>query len=156
MNNRVVQQKRLQKELEMVTDNKITGMTVVPVAENLCEWIACIKGPDDTPYSEGNFEIYIEFPDNYPFEPPKVVFNTRIFHPNISPDGKICVDILKDKWVPSLTILKVLLSILSLLSSPNPKDPLVPEVANLYINNPTKFEAIARKYTKEYAIPIEK
>jgi len=139
----------------MVANNKIAGTTAFPISEDLREWKACIKGPDDTPYSEGNFELSIVFPDNYPFDPPKITFNTRIFHPNISPDGKICVDILKDNWAPSLTILKVILSILSLLSSPNPNDPLVPEIAKIFIKSRSEFDAIARKFTKQFAIPLE-
>jgi len=151
-----IQQKRLQKELEMLSDNKIAGTVVFPASENLREWIALIKGPDETPYSEGTFEINISVPDNYPYYPPTLTFNTRIFHPNISADGKICVDILRNKWAPSLTIPKVLMSILSLLSSPNPDDPLVPEIARMFTENRKEFDDIARKYTKQFAIRADK
>lgn len=151
-----IQQKRLQRELEMVANNKIAGTIAFPVSEDLREWTACIRGPEDTPYSEGNFELSILFSESYPFDPPKITFNTRIFHPNISPDGKICVDILKDNWTPSLTILKVILSILSLLSSPNEKDPLVPEVAKIFIRDRNEFDRLARECTKRFAIPLDK
>jgi ubiquitin-conjugating enzyme E2 N len=64
--------------------------------------------------------------------PPKVVFNTKIYHPNIDNLGRICLDILKDKWSPALQIRAVLLSIQALLSSPNPDDPLNNEAATLW------------------------
>lgn len=66
---------------------------------------------------------------------PKVVFNTKIYHPNIDNLGRICLDILKDKWSPALQIRSVLLSIQALLSSPNPDDPLNNEAAENWKTN---------------------
>lgn len=66
---------------------------------------------------------------------PKVVFNTKIYHPNIDILGRICLDILKDKWSPALQIRSVLLSIQALLSSPNPEDPLNNEAAEHWKTN---------------------
>lgn len=64
--------------------------------------------------------------------PPKVRFLTKMFHPNIDKVGRICLDILKDKWSPALQIRTVLLSIQALLSAPNPDDPLANDVAELW------------------------
>ena len=63
--------------------------------------------------------------------PPKVRFLTKIYHPNIDKLGRICLDILKDKWSPALQIRTVLLSIQALLSAPNPDDPLDNGVAEM-------------------------
>ncbi|KAL4977259.1 ubiquitin-conjugating enzyme/RWD-like protein [Aspergillus desertorum] len=60
----------------------------------------------DSPYSGGVFFLTIHFPTDYPFKPPKVNFNTRIYHPNINSNGSICLDILRDQWSPALTISK--------------------------------------------------
>jgi ubiquitin-protein ligase len=60
----------------------------------------------DSPYSGGVFFLTIHFPTDYPFKPPKVSFNTRIYHPNINSNGSICLDILRDQWSPALTISK--------------------------------------------------
>merc|ERR1711885_85713 len=102
-------------------------------------------GPDDSPYVGGIFFLNIHFPTDYPFKPPKINFTTRIYHPNINSNGAICLDILKDQWSPALTISKVLLSICSLLTDPNPDDPLVPEIAHIYKTD---------KYVQEAHIPL--
>ena len=108
-------------------------------------------GPDDSPYTGGVFFLNIHFPPDYPFKPPKVTFTTKIYHPNINSNDSICLDILKDPWSPALTISKVLLSISSLLTDPNPDDPLVPEIANLYKNDMAKYVEVAKEWTSKYA-----
>jgi ubiquitin-protein ligase len=89
-------------------------------------------GPEESPYAGGIFFLDITFPVEYPFKSPKVIFRTRIYHCNINSNGSICLDILKDKWSPALTISKVLLSICSLLTDANPDDPLVADIAKQY------------------------
>lgn len=84
------------------------------------QWVSTIAGPKASPYEGGVFYLDIRFPQDYPFRPPKVTFSTRIYHCNINSQGGICLDILKDNWSPALSISKVLLSISSLLTDPNP------------------------------------
>lgn len=146
--------RRISKELEMLRKNPSMNVTAGPVDDDLTKWQATIFGPSDSPYAAGVFYLNIEFPQTYPFKPPKVWFRTKIYHPNINPhSGAICLDILKEGggWVPSLTIEKVLLSICSLFTDANPDDPLVPDVARQYISNKEEFDRTAQEWTRRYA-----
>ena len=114
-------------------------------------WNATIIGPEDSPYSNGIFKLKIYFPEEYPFKAPKIIFTTKIYHPNINSNGNICLDILQNQWSPALTISKVLLSICSLLTDPNPDDPLEPDIANLYKSNLDDFNNTAKEWTTNFA-----
>ncbi|KAL2490291.1 Ubiquitin-conjugating enzyme E2 28 [Abeliophyllum distichum] len=144
--------KRILKELKDLQKDPPTSCSAGPVGEDMFHWQATIMGPQDSPYTGGVFLITIHFPPDYPFKPPKVAFRTKVFHPNINSNGSICLDILKEQWSPALTISKVLLSICSLLTDPNPDDPLVPEIAHMYKTDRAKYEQTARSWTQKYAM----
>ncbi|XP_052877251.1 ubiquitin-conjugating enzyme E2 10-like isoform X1 [Gossypium arboreum] len=149
--------KRILKELKELqrdppascsAQNRIAAnLHCCPVGENMFHWQATIIGPNDSPYAGGVFLVTIHFPPDYPFKPPKIAFRAKVFHPNINTNGNICLDILKEQWSPALTISKVLLSICSLLTDPNPDDPLVPEIARMCKADKFKYESTARSWT---------
>lgn len=145
-------ERRLNKEYKDFQKDPPTNCSAGPDGDNIYKWKAFINGPKDSPYEGGLFELELTFTNKYPFKPPKVVFLTKIYHMNINSSGQICLDILKDNWSPALTITKLLLSICSLLTDPNPDDPLVPEIANLYKRNRTLYMATAREYTQSWAV----
>ena len=144
---------RIKKELKEFTSDPPPGISGGPDdSGDIFRWNATIVGPADSPYAGGLFFLEIIFSQSYPFKPPQIKFKTRIYHPNINQHGSICLDILKQQWSPALTISKVLLSISSLLSDPNPEDPLVPAIAHHYKTNYEEYLVTARSYTLQYAI----
>jgi len=145
--------RRIKKELDEMTSSPPANCSAGPIDDdNLYSWQATIMGPENSPYVDGVFYLKIDFPEDYPFKPPKIYFLTKIYHCNINSSGGICLDILKDQWSPALTISKLLLSICSLMDDPNPDDPLVAEIANLYKVNKYRHDEIATAYTAKYAM----
>ncbi|GBE60276.1 ubiquitin-conjugating enzyme [Babesia ovata] len=143
---------RLQKELQDIQSNPEGSVDAHTVDGDIYTWKGYIKGPIQTPYEGGHFMLAIKIPQDYPYSPPKIHFETKIWHPNISSEtGAICLDILKNEWSPALTIRTALLSIQALLSAPEPDDPQDAEVASMYRRNYGEFERTARLWTTNFA-----
>jgi|TARA_Y100000591_G_scaffold319993_1_gene332764 ubiquitin-conjugating enzyme E2 D/E len=142
---------RISKELKNLIADPPSNCSAGPVGDDIFHWQATLMGPKDSPYENGVFFLDINFPADYPYKAPRVTFSTKIYHPNINSSGGICLDILKDQWSPALTISKVLLSICSLLTDPNPDDPLVPSIAELYNRNKKEYELKAKTFTLQFA-----
>lgn len=143
--------KRILKETERLTKEAPPGISATPHEDNLRYFEVLIAGPQSSPYEGGMFKLELFLPDDYPMAPPKVRFLTKIYHPNIDKLGRICLDILSEKWSPALQIRTVLLSIQALLSSPNPDDPLANDVAKAWKENETLALQTAREWTVRFA-----
>lgn len=144
---------RLKKELRDIENENVEEIDARIKSSNVFEWIGFIKGPADTPYENGHFFLDICIPADYPYNPPKIKFSTKIWHPNISSQtGAICLDVLKHEWSPALTIRTALLSIQALLSDPQPDDPQDAEVAKMYKENYDLFVKTARLWTQTFAV----
>ena len=110
-----------------------------------------LYGPPDTPYEGGKFKLSVSFPDDFPFSPMTIKFVTKVFHPNVSEAGEICVDILKNTWAPSLTLTKVFISLSSLLADPNSSDPLNSKAGTMHSTNKSLFDKTVKEYVTKYA-----
>eukprot|EP00922_Rhytidocystis_sp_ex-Travisia-forbesii_P054168 GHVS01080355.1.p1 GENE.GHVS01080355.1~~GHVS01080355.1.p1 ORF type:complete len:151 (+),score=15.22 GHVS01080355.1:101-553(+) len=143
--------KRIQKETQNLASDAPPGISANPDPDNYRYFKIIMGGPEGTPYEGGLYKLELFLPEGYPMEPPKVRFLTKIYHPNIDKLGRICLDILKDKWSPALQIRTVLLSIQALLSSPEPDDPLDASVADHFKNNKVDAENMARQWNSIYA-----
>lgn len=117
---------RIKKELQILRRDNVQGIEVNQDPDNFRHFLVKIQGPPGTPYEKGIFDAEILLPSDYPMSPPKCLMTTVIYHPNFDQLGRICLDILKDKWTPALQLKSVLLSIQSLMASPNVDDFLDP------------------------------
>merc|ERR1712179_569430 len=128
--------KRLMAEYRQLCKNPSEGIVAGPkVEENFFEWECLIMGPSDTPFEYGIFPASLSFPKDYPMNPPKLKFHTvNLLHPNIYPDGRVCISILHppgadplgyetaaERWSPVQNVEKILISVVSMLAEPNPE-----------------------------------
>ncbi|CAF1564244.1 unnamed protein product [Didymodactylos carnosus] len=142
--------KRITKELKAIEEYSEYCSAAI-VDDDMFHWKAVIMGPNDSPYEGGLFSLDIQFPFDYPFNPPEIKFTTKIYHPNIHTTGAICVDILRSQWDPAWTMGKLLLGICSLLTDANPNDAANARAAQYYREDQQKYDKIARWCTKKYA-----
>ena len=150
--------KRIQKELTEFNKNAEDGFSAGPIDDsNMFEWEASIPGPEDSLYEGGTFDLKINFPSAYPFKPPQLFFQTKIYHPNFTKDRVICchaLDLLFNDWSPEITILKILKEIQFLLKNPKYDRPCGfenEEIAEVYKKDKRLFEKTAREWTEKYA-----
>ena len=145
---------RIKKEYQDLQKEKNSNVQVKLVNNDYRHWKGRIKGPIDTCYQGGIFDVDIIIPNDYPFKPPKMKFDTKIWHPNISSvTGAICLDILKNEWTPALTIRTALISLQALMCEPVPNDPQDAVVAKQYKSDIKLFNQTAEHWVEEYANP---
>jgi len=146
--------KRLMQEYKDLTVNPPEGITAGPTSEdNLFIWEAYIMGPSETEYQNGLFSATLTFPTDYPLNPPKMRFTCDMFHPNVYPNGEVCISILHapgedpnhyessvERWSPVQSVEKILLSVVSMLAEPNIESPANTEAAKLWRDDKKLFK----------------
>ncbi|XP_012077418.1 protein PEROXIN-4 isoform X1 [Jatropha curcas] len=148
---------RLFKEYKEVQREKAADPDIQLVCDdsNIFKWTALIKGPTETPYEGGVFQLAFSVPEQYPLQPPQVRFLTKIFHPNVHfKTGEICLDILKNAWSPAWTLQSVCRAIIALMAHPEPDSPLNCDSGNLLRSGDIRgYQSMARMYTRLAASP---
>lgn len=150
----------LRKQLKDISQNDELGASVgLEDDNNLFVWSVVFEGPTDTLYEGGFFKAILKFPHDYPNNPPEMRFLTKMWHPNIYPDGKVCISILHppgtdemnshetadERWRPILGVEGILLSVMSMLNDPNINSPANIDAAVEYRDN---FETYKKKVKK--------
>ena len=74
---------RLMKEAAEVSKHKDPNFLLMFNENDILSWTVFLQGPEESPYSEGIFEVKISLTSDYPFTPPRMSFKNKIFHPNI-------------------------------------------------------------------------
>lgn len=112
---------------------------------------ALIEGPAGTPYNGGAFRVKLSLSKDFPQQPPKAYFLTKIFHPNVAPNGEICVNTLKRDWQPDLGLKHILLTIKCLLIAPNAESALNEEAGKMLLERYDDYSDRAKLITSIHA-----
>ncbi|EOY18181.1 Ubiquitin carrier protein 7 isoform 1 [Theobroma cacao] len=153
----------LQKQLKDLCKNPVDGFSAGLVDENnVFEWNVTIMGPPDTLYEGGCFNAIMKFPEDYPVNPPTVRFISEMWHPNVFRSGNVCISILhspgddpdgyelaSERWNPLHTVESIVLSIISMLSSPNDESPANVDAAIDWRENVEEFKQKVKRCVKK-------
>ncbi|BEI94811.1 uncharacterized protein CcaverHIS019_0703920 [Cutaneotrichosporon cavernicola] len=147
--------RRVQKEIKACQADKHSQISIQMVEDNPFHLIGSFPGPGDTPYEGGYYEIDIVIPDGYPFEAVKMKFITKVYRESrVKDEGRDLPRHLEGQVV--LTLKSTLISLQSLLCSPEPNDPQDAEVAKHFLSSRESFNATARHWAQTYAQPTAK
>ncbi|KAK9353552.1 ubiquitin-conjugating enzyme/RWD-like protein [Lipomyces doorenjongii] len=154
----------LRRQLREISRNGIPGISAGLVDDNIYQWEVLLIGPDDTLYEGGFFKARLSFPEDYPLQPPKMRFETAMWHPNVYQDGNVCISILHppgedkygyedagERWLPVHSPETILLSVIAMLSSPNPDSPANIDAARELREDYPTFKKRVRKLVRESA-----
>ena len=147
--------RRLLKDLSAISKYEDESIFARPLEDDIFTWVAIITGPQNTPYEGGTFSLILCFDDEYPSHPPEVSFLSEMFHPNIYPNGDLCLDIIKNKWSPSYDVLSILLSVQSLLNDPNNESPANPQAAKMHDTDPEEYTQRVRTTVEGSWVDLE-
>ncbi|KAE8346217.1 hypothetical protein BDV24DRAFT_92565 [Aspergillus arachidicola] len=134
--------------------------------DNIFEWEVMFfisdNDHDDNLYNGGTFQVHLSFPLEYPHKPPKMKFRDPMFHPNISPEGEVHISVLhlrEDEkygyesaagcWSPTQTPESVLLSVKSMLYSPDDRSPVNIEAARRRREDPAGYSKMVRRLVRD-------
>ena len=124
----------------------------VTILEDLNNILVKFYGPKGTPYEDGLWKVRVKLPEQYPFMPPQIQFVNMIYHPNITPFGMVCLDVIRHAWTESYTLTHIFEYFLpQLLTQPNPDDPIYSAAAFLYNNKPEEYKKKVLDWVRKYA-----
>ena len=138
--------KRLLNKFKSLKENESRQeFCVSPYETDIMKWDGIIFGPPSSSYENGIFRLMLQFSNRYPFEPPQVKFLSRMFHPNVSKDGEISMDVLQSNWTPAFTVKSIIENIILMLDHPNFEDMAISniEARDLLLQNIREYKKMA-------------
>ena len=142
--------KRIESEFKEWTKNELDFCEVS--VQDLFNWQVLMRGPEDSPYDKGLFQLSVNFNKQYPHQPPKVRFQTKIYHMNISQKGMICLPLLIDEWDQKNSMIDVFEAIYLLIQEPDPSALVREDVGAMYVSKKDEHDKIAIEWTQQFAM----
>lgn len=143
--------RKILEELKKIINEPHEAIEVFPCQRNIGFWRIILKGPPSSPYKNGTWLLYANFPEDYPVAAPEVRFVTPVKHCNVNPYGKICHSIFTRNWSADTSMKMVLDCVYGLLLYPETDDPLDSSLALQFFNNPTQYENDIQAHVTKHA-----
>ncbi|AFZ81741.1 ubiquitin-conjugating enzyme E2, putative [Theileria equi strain WA] len=159
----IIARELLKRQYIELTKDPCSMFSVGLEDDDIFKWRVCFEGPPETPYEGGIFSVILTFPEDFPNSPPQMLFEQEMWHPNIYPDGKVCISILhppgtdryneqekpEERWRPIFGVESILISVISMLGEPNLESPANVDAGIHLKSNPAdyrkKVQRLARK-----------
>jgi len=129
---------RLQKDITGLSDFGTVATIEFPDQNNFKTFRVFLT-PEEGYWVGAKYQFTLSFPDDYPHKPPKVICNTKIYHPNIDLQGNICINMLREDWKPIFDVNNVIIAVSHLFTDPEADDPLNKDAGNLLRNDKRSF-----------------
>ncbi|KAH8302820.1 hypothetical protein KR044_010931, partial [Drosophila immigrans] len=147
--------KRMQNELKLMMALKDLKQLQLlePEKDNIFKWNALLM-PNTPPFDKGAFKLEVDFPKEYPFRPPRLHINTKIYHPNVNDRGQVCLPILEtEHWIPTSRMDTVFNVLCATINDPQPENPYAIDIASQFTNDRKKFYSTAEAWVARYSDP---
>eukprot|EP00040_Diaphanoeca_grandis_P003881 m.26257 g.26257 ORF g.26257 m.26257 type:complete len:168 (-) comp15333_c0_seq1:231-734(-) len=153
----------LSRQLKDLKKNPVEGFSAgLANEDDIYKWDIMVMGPPDTIFEGGYFKAQLTFPTEYPVKPPKLVFQSKMWHPNVYKSGEVCISILHEpgedkhgyedageRWNPTQTVTTIMLSVISMLCDPNDMSPANVDAAKEWRENRAGFESRVRQCVRQ-------
>uniref|UniRef100_A0A8C6CG92 E2 ubiquitin-conjugating enzyme n=1 Tax=Moschus moschiferus TaxID=68415 RepID=A0A8C6CG92_MOSMO len=144
--------KRVAKELEELQKALPKYLRNLCSEDSVLQWRALLL-PERPPYNLKAFSLCVSFPREYPFLPPTVKFTTRIYHPSVDRDGRVCLPIIsKENWKASTKACRVLEALNMLVNQLELGQPVRLELAEQLTQDPELFHQTAQEFTLQFGV----
>eukprot|EP00195_Chlamydomonas_chlamydogama_P009417 CAMPEP_0202890994 /NCGR_PEP_ID=MMETSP1392-20130828/1207_1 /ASSEMBLY_ACC=CAM_ASM_000868 /TAXON_ID=225041 /ORGANISM="Chlamydomonas chlamydogama, Strain SAG 11-48b" /LENGTH=163 /DNA_ID=CAMNT_0049574655 /DNA_START=140 /DNA_END=631 /DNA_ORIENTATION=+ len=152
---------RLAEERKNWRKDRPFGFAAKPVTKaddsvDLQRWKCTVPGKEGTIWEGGHYPVELHFPDDYPAKAPMAFFPAGFVHPNVFPEGKVCLSILNDdhelggQWAPSISVKQILTGIQELLNDPNLYSPAQEYAYKLLKTNKAGYDKIVKAQALKY------
>ncbi|KAF9920515.1 hypothetical protein FBU30_009632 [Linnemannia zychae] len=142
--------RKIARDVHAMIEDPPEGIRMI-LSEDMSNIQAWIQGPEGTPYAGGSFRLRVQLNSDFPNSPPKCFFVTKIFHPNVSKQGEVCVSTLKKDWKKTLGLKHILLVVKCLLIVPNPESALNEEAGRQLLERYDDYARHAKLMTSIHA-----
>jgi len=144
---------RMQKDVSELKNERGTEVSF-PDKDDIMNFKIIIS-PYDGHYKGGRFVFDCKVPKSYPHDPPKILCETQVYHPNLDMEGHVCLNILREDWKPVLTINSIIMGLQFLMLEPNADDPLNKGAAKQMIDDPRSFASLVDRTMRGGNVNIE-